>query len=172
MRETTVQVAGYLLFAGQQRRYTLGQVRSLLPRIGQPMEQTILEPEGAASLMVVGQVTAFVSSPGESYAGNLGGLLEGFICTFLDSLRPRRPQGCRGWSPALHKWLEWPRETWCDREGVFEVGPAELFGLVRLRCGTFDGEVTRAVTTQRQTQLTLLATPGERWPRVLRAEET
>lgn len=166
MSETTISVAGYLLFTGERKCWTLRELRGRLPRIGDLSPR----PARRSPLILAGQVSAFLTVPGTCYPGSLGQLLEGFVCTFLDSLRPHRPEGCRAWRKAMNHWLHWPREMIWDVDEEFEVGPAEIFGVLRLLSRSFEGEVTRAVLGQREMVLESLASSKYEegpWPRVM-----
>jgi|SRR5579884_2171708 len=164
MRETTIRVAGYLLFVGERHSSTLSQLRAVLPPVAARFRRKLRDP----AVLLVGQVSALVTVPESRYPGSLGQLLEDFTCTFLDSLRPRRPEGCRDWSSAVRRWRNWPRDTLWDKDAVFDVGPAEIFGVVRLCSSSFAGDVTRAIVCAREPNLMPLAVPDRSsWPRVL-----
>jgi hypothetical protein len=175
MSETSVSVAGYLLFARERSGLTLRELRRVLPRVGKMCARNMLLPTtGAGTVVLAGQVHAFVAVPGTCYPGSLGQLLEGFVCTFLDSLRPQRPEACMGWRQAMDHWLNWPREMVRNVDDEFQVGPAEIFGVLRLVSRSFEGEVTRAVLGQRELALASLAHDSQEdgpWPRVMRTGE-
>jgi len=157
-------VAGYLLFVGERHSSTLSQLRDVLPPVAARSRRKLRDP----GLLLVGQVSALVTVPESCYPGSLGELLEGFTCTFLDSLRPRRPESCRDWHSAVRRWRNWPRDTLWDKDAVFDVGPAEILGMVRLCSSNFAGDVTRAIVCAREPNLMPLAVPDRpSWPRVL-----
>ena len=136
----------------------------VLPPITARFRRKLRDP----GLLLVGQVSALVTVPESCYPGSLGELLEGFTCTFLDSLRPRRPENRHDWSSAVRRWRNWPRDTLWDKDAVFDVGPAEIFGVIRLCSSSFAGDVTRAIVCVREPNLIPLVAPDlPSWPRVV-----
>jgi len=169
MDNTNVAVAGYLLFAGQQSTCDLPQLRRILPPINGLAQFRHRPTRVSPALELAAQVSAVLVVSQSSYPGSLKQVLEGFVFTFLDSLKPRNPAAGRGWSKALRRWQDRPRDIVFDTEQMFEIGPDEMFGVVRLISTEFQGEVTRAILTQREIAPAPWAEPQvatRTWPRL------